>query len=301
MIHFYKILNALILTLLLSACQQQSIVMVDAIHVSGKHFSGDALVIRFPDGTTHLIDTGLGRFTRSDLIPFLKSEKIKRIDSILVTHAHTNHYEGLLEIAKVVEVGEIYFNLPNKTACDRQTWAGACDYPHVLKAHKAIQDLNIPLKSIDGNHVLYTQDDIEFKTIFYLGAEAKTPKGWSINDESVVAKLIVGKHSMLFTGDLNIKAGNYMLEKKIDLNADIVLLPHHGVTGTVPNAFIENTHAKYAIVSNTENHWLGKRGDQLRNLMSKLSIPTYITGIDGNIHIELSAESINITTQNPRP
>ncbi len=283
----------------MSACGNPDTVRVDAIHVSGESSSGDAYVIRFPDGQTHLIDTGFGRFTRSNLIPFLQAEGIERIDSALATHAHRNHYEGLPGIADVVEIGEVYFNLPNREACLRENWPNGCSYSHVLKTRKMLVDRGVPVKSIDANQVLYQDDEhgILFETLYFLGGDQMAVEGMSTNDESVVARLSVGEHSMLFTGDIGPRAGTYLLQQDADLRTDILTLPHHGVTATVPENFVRKSQPQYAVVSNSAVNWLGKRGDHLRELTEKLGIDTYTTGLHGNIHIELSPESISIQGQ----
>lgn len=292
------LLLSLLLGLLLAACGRSNSVRVDAIHVSGDRFSGDAYVIRFPDGQTHLIDTGFGQFTRSDLIPFLQAEKIERIDRVLVTHAHRNHYEGLPGIADVVEIGEVFFNLPNRAACSRETWSTGCNYAHVLKTRKMLADRDVPVKPVTANQVLYqdTERGILFETLYLLGGQTMAVTGMSTNDESVVARLSVGGRSMLFTGDIGPKAGDYLLQQGADLHTDILTLPHHGVNATVPDEFIRKSQASYAIASNSAGHWLGERGERLRKLTEALGMSTYNTGLHGNIHIQLAPETITIAS-----
>lgn len=293
-----KCLLILSLGAILIACGQSNSIRVDAIHVSGEQFSGDAYVIRFPDDQTYLVDTGFGQFTRSDLIPFLQAEGIERIDRALITHAHRNHYEGLPGIADVIEIGEVYFNLPNREACDRETWSTGCSYAHVQKTMQMLRDRGVPLKSIGANQRLYEDSDrgILFETLYFLGGENMAVEGMSTNDESIVARLSIGRQSMLFTGDIGPKAGKYLVEQKADVKTDILTLPHHGVTATVPESFVRTTAAQYAIASNSAGNWLGERGDFLRNLMNKLDVPTYNTGTHGNIHIEMTPDGIRINT-----
>lgn len=86
---------------------------------------GDSLFIQAPFHRKNtLIDTG-GRLSfdkeawrqrknsRSgaeySVIPFLKSQGVKRLDEVIITHAHEDHFGDLLAIAQKVPISVLYF------------------------------------------------------------------------------------------------------------------------------------------------------------------------------------------------
>ena len=43
------------------------------------------------------------------VIPFLKSQGVKRLDEVIITHAHEDHFGDLLAIAQKVPISVLYF------------------------------------------------------------------------------------------------------------------------------------------------------------------------------------------------
>jgi competence protein ComEC len=72
---------------------------------------GDCLHIRTPDGKNYLVDGGgnvdynVGEKT---LLPYLLKNGVGRLDGILSTHLHTDHWRGLCELSERMDVGNVY-------------------------------------------------------------------------------------------------------------------------------------------------------------------------------------------------
>jgi competence protein ComEC len=72
---------------------------------------GDCLHIRTPDGKNYLVDGGgsvdynVGEKT---LVPYLLKNGVGRLDGILSTHLHTDHWRGLCELSERLDVGNVY-------------------------------------------------------------------------------------------------------------------------------------------------------------------------------------------------
>jgi len=69
---------------------------------------GDAAVIRFPDGYTVLIDTGVAwpggsRFARL-IWPWLRRQELRRLDLVVLSHGHADHVGGAADLAERVAV-----------------------------------------------------------------------------------------------------------------------------------------------------------------------------------------------------
>jgi competence protein ComEC len=72
---------------------------------------GDSTFIRTPNGTTILIDAGNpGRGSR-DVLPTLRQcYKIKSLDYVVLTHPHSDHFGGLIDVLKEISVTKAVYD-----------------------------------------------------------------------------------------------------------------------------------------------------------------------------------------------
>ncbi|HEY5312066.1 MAG TPA: MBL fold metallo-hydrolase, partial [Pirellulales bacterium] len=81
--------------------------------------AGLAIILQTPSGKTYLYDTGVGypegsgwvasHNTGRDLIaPFLARHHIRAIDGVAISHAHYDHFGGLLWLAEHVPIRELF-------------------------------------------------------------------------------------------------------------------------------------------------------------------------------------------------
>ena len=283
------------IVLAIAAIWQQNVgsgqIIWSMVHVSGDRFSGDAHLLEFPNGHIVLIDTGFNRYTRRDLIPYLEQRGIDHIDQLVITHAHRNHYGGIKTLLEHLNsIDRIYFNLPPKTACDRETWPTGCDYQHVLDTQELIRQSQVSLLNLATDQVLFSsaEDDVSLKVVYVSMGEA------DINDTSAVLRLVYGNNSILFTGDINQHVGKYLTRNDYMLKSTIVTAPHHGVESAAPNEFLSKTNADVLMVSNSAGHWLGKRGDRMREFARGNNMRTYVTGLHGNVVVTLERDHFTI-------
>src|SRR5262249_7783278 len=73
---------------------------------------GDAVLVRFDDGETMLVDGGGFPGSSFDvgarvLVPELERRGLSRIGRVALTHAHEDHGGGLREVLRSLQVGEL--------------------------------------------------------------------------------------------------------------------------------------------------------------------------------------------------
>jgi len=71
---------------------------------------GDAALVRLSCGKTVMTDGGRRELGRRVLLPHLAKEGGLRVDLLVLTHGHSDHWAGIADIADKVEIGQILVN-----------------------------------------------------------------------------------------------------------------------------------------------------------------------------------------------
>jgi competence protein ComEC len=185
---------------------------------------GLAVVLRLEDGKTLLYDCGrMGDPTvgRRIIAPALWSRGVTRIDSVLLSHADQDHYNGLPDLMDRFAIGELV--IPPGFADDRNP--GARLLLEQIRARGiAVRELAAP--------AAWDRGGARFTVLH-------PPAGWHPkapdNARSLVLDVEHGGRHLLLTGDLD-QLGTIEL---VGLPApeaaiDLMLAPHHGGKGANP-------------------------------------------------------------------
>lgn len=173
---------------------------------------GDAAFIRGADGKTMLIDGGgdprdRGAVGQYDLLPYLRSQGVGRIDLAVSSHPDLDHCDGLISVLGAMPVRTLLFA---DAFPDDEIQA------ELLTAARANRCQLTAATAGDS----YQLGD-------YLRLDVLSPAPGSDsqdNDASLVLKLTCGQTELLFTGD----AGGEILAGLGEIDCDLLKLPHHG-------------------------------------------------------------------------
>ncbi|MDQ7816943.1 MAG: DNA internalization-related competence protein ComEC/Rec2 [Melioribacteraceae bacterium] len=199
---------------------------------------GDAILIKFPNGETALIDGGNATEYFDNgariILPMMDYMGIDKIDYGFITHADADHYRGYLALIRAGRVAQIYKSVPDTSEA------------RDVELEKEIRMSGIPLhyfgKSIltAGNVRLYIMNDT-LKNDY---------KKMNMNDKSGVMKLVYGTTSFLFTGDAGLKAENYYLHSYPEfLKSNVLKAGHHGSKTSTGERFLKAVNPDYALIS----------------------------------------------------
>lgn len=256
-------------------------IMIDA---TTEHNQADGHLIRFPDGWTVLVDVGNndGRVT-----DFLTSRNVTRLDAVLITHPHKDHYGGLEQLLQSgISIGTLYANRPPRKTCDAEKPWG-CDYEHFEGMLARVERAKIPLKPVVES-VMHENDGARLEILHAHDPAKSTIGDTTINDMSVVMKLSYGDTSALFTGDLDVKVGTWLAKNDKRLKADILKVPHHGAESAAPNEFLDLVDAELALVPVPLEIWDLKKCSRMRKYFRVRNRRTFISGVDGDMTIEMT-------------
>lgn len=244
---------------------------------------GSATVIDLPDGRTILYDVGSSHPSDvggNTIVPFLVQRGTRRIDRTYVSHPNLDHFSGLPTVLTQMNGGPVILN-----SCFQQKTEPRSPSAHLL-------DL-----LAEGGHTTSVLDssprqwELGGVTFELLSPVAECDSAMSANDRSTVLKLSYAGHSILLTGDIEDRAQRALLSRG-QLDADVLLLPHHGSVRPTTRAFIEAVSPSVAIRSSHE------QTDDTLNGIDKLvgGAVLYNTADVGAIEVVLDRDGVHVST-----
>jgi len=233
---------------------------------------GDAIFIQSPKGKNILIDSGPYK-TKQKVISYLKAQGVKTLDLVIVTHPHGDHIGAMPDILQTFKVDRFYMADMDETS------------PEVIRLQKAIFDHGIFVLEPQLDEAIELEKNLIFKFI------APTPVTYeSINEYSNVIKVIYKKNRFLLMGDSGEQSEAEMMNRGINLRADVIKLSHHGgrTGNTLP--FLKAVKPQVAVISTAgpKNY----PSEEVINRLKYLKVPIYRTDLHGTIIIQSNGKKI---------
>lgn len=229
---------------------------------------GDSIFIKGPKGHTYLIDGGsseVKKVGRYRIESFLKSQGVRKLDYVFVTHGDSDHTSGIEEMIERgnvgVEIETIIF--PTKEVWDEKIYA---------LAEKAME-YSVKVAIIQAGQTLQ-----EGKLSLTCVAPENTFSGETGNVASLVLGLTYGGFDILFTGDVEGEGENILtetLEKEYGTTKwEVLKVAHHGSKNSSGETFLEVVKPKYAVISagrdNQYGHPHQETVERLENVGSEI-------------------------------
>ncbi len=251
---------------------------------------GSSTLIRFPGGTTMVVDGGgfydrgfdPGRYVVG---PYLWRQRIKRIDILVLTHPDQDHAGGLPFLAENFEVGEFWSNGEgsDNESC-RSLW-------------KIVSEKRIPRRVVGAG----TPERMVGGAFISILNPRQSPAGEGLlfgpsdhNNSGVVMKITLGGRSVLLPADISEPAEAYLLNSGSDLRADVLMVPHHGghTSSTVP--FIEAVRPGIAVISCGKDNTFGFPHPSVLDRYARTGARVLRTDRDGAVIVRTDGVKLEI-------
>jgi competence protein ComEC len=243
---------------------------------------GDSLVLRSPRGRVWLVDAGGGFDSRFDLGeavvgPYLWSQGLRRIEGVVVTHAHPDHVGGLPFLVRSFGVGEVWEGVAPRR--DRGYRA----------MNAAVNDARVGRRTVFRD-VGMAWDGANMRVVWPRPAG---PPPWSTrNDDSVVLDVSLGAVHFLLAGDIEEGAESGLAPSP----AAVLKVPHHGSKSSSSPGFLAALGPRLAIVSAGYHNRFGHPHPAVVDRIRAAGIRLYRTDRDGSVTVSTDGKSIWVRT-----
>lgn len=209
---------------------------------------GDGLLMVLPDGRTLGIDAGglgihraspkrraPGIDTGEDVIaPYLWTRSIRRLDVLVLTHAHADHMGGFAALIEDFHPGEIWTGLLPTGSADWLAIAQAA-----RKAGTRIKTLR------EGDR--FQAGAVQFDILAPLAD--RTPGTEAHNNDSLVMLVTYGRRRFLLTGDTELPVERRLLADWNLPRVDVLKVGHHGSRTSTSEAWLDVLQPGVALIS----------------------------------------------------
>lgn len=240
---------------------------------------GDASILISPKKEVTMIDTGglttdENYYTAKNIIKFLHSINIKKIDNLIISHGDFDHIGNAFYLVNNIKLGKVIFN--NSEFNELET-----------NLIKILQDKKIEFQK--GNSNLQGK----YLTWQFLNTRLYDNE----NDNSLVTYLKYQDYTFLFMGDASKLTEEDIIKKYKLPKIDFLKVGHHGSKTSSSKEFISKINPKYSIISVGRKNKYGHPNKEVLNNLDNSKI--YRTDQDGSIMFKIKDNKLEIETYSP--
>ncbi|WP_260735000.1 ComEC/Rec2 family competence protein [Tunturiibacter lichenicola] len=260
---------------------------------------GDSIFIVGPDGSTMLIDAGgpvggvteaaeaTSRFDIGEEVvsPYLWSRRFRRLDTLVLSHAHSDHMGGMPAVMRNFRPRELWVSIDPNSDAYRALLSEAKSFGVVVRHFYA------------GDKVTWGGTQI---TILAPESGYTNPHE-PVNNDSLVMRMQYGDASVLLEGDAEAPSERAMIANGRVAAVTLLKVGHHGSRTSTTQEFLNAAAPRDAVMSvgkgNTFGHPRFEVIERIAEARTKLyrtdefGLTTFLLGRDGRIREILDASN----------
>lgn len=251
---------------------------------------GDCLLVTFPQGKTLLVDGGgvipfpdsttpRRDVGESVVSAYLWSRGIQRLDIVVLTHDHWDHFGGLMALFDNFRVGEFWIG-PDPANRDME-WLrqrAAASGARIVRPRAGIT------RRMDGVEVQVLSPPADWE-----------PRRVSNND-SIVLRLGYANRHILLPGDVESRMESRLVKDGLPLASEVLKVAHHGSKTSSTAAFLDRVRPRFGIVSVGAFGRFGHPHAQVLEGLRAAGIRLYRTDQDGTVTVSTDGNRMELDT-----
>jgi len=242
---------------------------------------GDAAAIRTPGGHWILVDGGpIGRSSdagRSVVMPFLRRHGVRRLDAMILSHAHADHLGGFPSILDRLAVSEVI---------DPALGSAEPLYAGFLAQLEEADAPWMQARRGDG----FMLDSVRFRILHPDTAWAEW--GQDLNENSIVLLVEYRAFRAVLAGDAGLPA-EASLAGRVG-KVDLLKVGHHGSRGATGAGWLAELHPEAAVISVGAGNRYGHPAPEALARLAAAGVETFRTDQDGTIEVRTDGRAMTI-------
>ncbi len=245
---------------------------------------GDATLIDFPDGSLALVDTGQGgrHPAGREILRLLRERRRARIDRLIISHGHPDHYGALPQLLEQVEVGELWIN--GQLLAEETDGAMAALIARARSKGSTVRfvtELCRQSQELGGARL----------TVLW-PCPCYDPE-LDLNDNSITLRIEFGERSFLMTGDLEAEAERRLLRQGHLSQIDVLKVPHHGSKTSTTEELVTRLRPSLAVASVGAHNLYGHPSPVVLNRLRNHAVRVFRTDLHGGVTLETDGTTLN--------
>ena len=243
---------------------------------------GDAVLVEFPRGEIMLVDAGplTGTYDAGEMVvvPFLRRRGITRVDLLVLTHPHSDHFGGAPSVIRHFDVKRVVDSGQPERSSLYSNYMGA------------VNASGAPRLTVKKGEMIDASSDVRVYVLSpipeLLVTDTLDQKA-NLNNTSVVLRIVYGSISLLLAGDAERLSEDWMTSSYGDFLCSTMLKAgHHGSSTSSSEQFLKCVRPSFVAISVGKNNKFHHPSASVLRRFGSMELEIMRTDDDGAIIVE---------------